>query len=86
MYKQVFISLLFSLLALAAQSQTLKNGSYTTVGNIDNGTVKDVSYRVIGYFDNGTVKDGSYRTIGYYENGTVRMVVIVLLGIMKMAL
>jgi len=49
MHKLVFTLSLFFIFSLNAHSQTLKNGSYSTIGYIDNGTVKDASYRVIGH-------------------------------------
>ena len=56
-------------LSLSAGAQTLKDGSYRTVGHIkSDGTVQDGSYRTIGHIkSDGTVQDGSYRTIGHAD-------------------
>ena len=65
----------FLIAATSVSAQTIKDGSYRTIGYIkSDGTVQDGSYRTIGYIKNdGTVQNGSYQTIGYVKNdGTVQ--------------
>lgn len=67
--------LIFLVPSFEMSAQTVRNSSYSSIGQIDSdGTVRNSSYSMVGKIDSdGTIRNSSYSMIGKVDSdGTVR--------------
>ena len=75
MKKLLLFATTISLFATVSFAQTLKSGTYNTMGYIKpDGTIQSSSYSTMGYIKpDGRIQDNHYKTIGYIkDDGTIQ--------------
>ena len=71
----IFAALMTIVPNIEMSAQTIRNSSYTMIGQIDSdGTIRNSSYSMIGRIDrDGTIRNSSYTMVGKIDSdGTIR--------------